>query len=46
MMPNSQPKYIFAYDPIIKKRVPHLVINGWAVSLVTKHKFRYSPSKR
>ncbi|MDA8054123.1 MAG: hypothetical protein M0Z77_00555 [Thermoplasmatales archaeon] len=38
---RSKEKYITAYDPIIKKRVVHKVINGWAISLVTGHKFRY-----
>ena len=35
------PKYICAYDPTIKRRVIHIVINEWAISLVTRHKFRY-----
>jgi len=34
-------KYIYAYDPIIKRRVIHIVINGWATSMVTGNKFRY-----
>jgi len=34
-------KYITAYDPIIKKRVVHIVEGGWAISLVTGHRFRY-----
>jgi len=34
-------QYIYAYDPIIKKRVVHIVKNGWAISLVTGNKFRY-----
>lgn len=42
------PEFIYAYDPIIRKRVPHVVRNGWAISLVTGNKFRYSarPSPR
>lgn len=38
-------QYIYAYDPIIKKRVVHVVINGWAISLVTGHKFRYKKGR-
>jgi len=34
-------KYIYAYDPIIKWRVVHVVKNGWAISLATGNKFRY-----
>jgi hypothetical protein len=34
-------KYIYAYDPIIKRRVVHVVKNEWAISLVTGHQFRY-----
>jgi len=39
-------KYIYAFDPLIKKRVVFVVRNGIAVSLVTGHQFRYKPSKR
>jgi len=35
------PKYITAYDPIIGKRVVHIVEDGWAISLVTGHRFKY-----
>lgn len=35
-------KYIYAYDPLIKRRVAHVVVNGWAISLVTGNRFRYS----
>ena len=38
---KSDFKYIYAFDPIIKKRVVHVVKNGYAISLVTGHKFRY-----
>ena len=34
-------KYIFAFDPVIKKRVPFIVKDGLAISLVTRHKFKY-----
>lgn len=37
----SAPKYITAYDPLIKRRVVFIVKNGWAISLVTGHKFWY-----
>ena len=33
--------YIYAFDPIIKRRVVHVIIDGWAISLVTGNKFRY-----
>ncbi len=38
---GRNPKYITAYDPIIKRRVVYVVIDGWAISLVTGHKFWY-----
>jgi len=38
-------KYIYAYDPVIKKRVPHLVVNGWAISLVSGNRFKYRKGK-
>jgi len=34
-------EYIYAYDPIINRRVVHVVIDGLAISLVTGHKFKY-----
>jgi len=34
-------KYIYAYDPIIRKRVVHVVKGGYAISMVTGHKFKY-----
>lgn len=34
-------KYIYAYDPIVKKRVLHIVYKGIAVSLISGNKFRY-----
>lgn len=36
-------KYITAYDPTIKKRVLFKLVDGWAVSVITGHKFRYKP---
>lgn len=36
-----EPYYITAFDPTIRKRVVHIVANGWATSLVTGHRFRY-----
>ncbi len=38
-------KYIYAFDPLIKRRVVHVVLNGWAVSLVTGHKFKYGKGR-
>lgn len=40
---HGMPKYITAFDPILGKRVVHVVVNGYAVSLVTRHKFKYHP---
>lgn len=34
-------RYIFAYDPTIKRRVTFIVENGWAISMVTGYRFRY-----
>lgn len=39
-------KYIYAYDPKIKRRVPHVVRNGVAISLVTGNRFPYRPHRR
>ena len=38
-------KYVYAYDPKINKRVVHVVNKGYAISMVTGHKFRYDPEK-
>jgi len=43
---KTKKQYIYAYDPVIKKRVVHVVINGWSISLVTGHKFRYNKKGR
>ena len=32
--------YVYLYDPVIKRRVVHVVIDGWAVSLVTGRKVK------
>jgi len=34
--------FIYAYDPKIKRRCVYVVINGWAYSLLTGHKFKFS----
>jgi hypothetical protein len=34
-------EYITAYDPIIKKRVLHVVRGGYAISTITGHAFPY-----
>jgi len=39
-------EYVYAYDPILKRRCVHLVKNGWAISLVTGHRFRYRGRNR
>jgi hypothetical protein len=39
-------QYITAYDPTIKKRVLFIVKNGWAVSVISGYKFKYTPGKR
>jgi hypothetical protein len=43
-MPKS--KFIYAFDPKIKRRVAFVVENGYAISLVTKTRFKYNPKKR
>lgn len=35
-----QNKYVYAYDPLIKRRVVHLVVDKVAVSLITGHVFK------
>ncbi len=35
------PQYIYAFDPIIRRRVVHVIKNGWAISMVTGNKFWY-----
>ena len=42
-MKKTEKFFVYAYDPKIKRRVVHVVINGWAYSLVTGHKFKYKP---
>jgi len=39
---TKKEKYLYAYDPIVRRRVVYVVINGWAISLLTKHKFKYN----
>lgn len=41
----AKEKYIYAFDPSIKKRVVFVVRNGVAVSLVTGRRFRYRPRR-
>ena len=43
---SKSAKYIFAYDPKIKKRVTYILENGIATSLVTGNKFKYKKPKR
>jgi hypothetical protein len=42
---TKKPKYITAFDPIIKERVLFILKDGWAISLITGHKFRYEVKK-
>ncbi len=35
-------KHISAVDPTIRKRVLFIVHDGWAVSMVTGYKFKYT----
>lgn len=37
--------YIFAYDPEIERRVVHVCRDGYAISIMTGHKFKYKPEK-
>lgn len=35
------PKYVLAFDPIVKKTVVHVISpKGWVISMVTGHKFK------
>ncbi|MCF7910554.1 hypothetical protein K9L16_02675 [Candidatus Pacearchaeota archaeon] len=43
---SKKTKYIYAYDPKIKRRVVHIVKQGKAISLVTGNKFKYKPRKK
>lgn len=38
-------KFVMAYDPKIKRRVPFVVVKGIATSLVTKSTFKYKQNK-
>jgi len=42
---EQKKQYISAIDPVIKKRVLFIVIDGWAISLITGHKFKYEGKK-
>ena len=33
-------RFVYAYDPVIGRRVVHVVVGEWAVSLATGHKFK------
>ncbi len=39
-------KFIYAYDPKIRRRVVHVVVNGKAISLITGNSFKYNPKKK
>jgi len=34
--------YVYKYDPIIRRRVVHVIIDGWAISLITGYKRKIS----
>jgi len=44
-MKKDERKYVYAYDPIIKRRVVYVVIGEWAISLATGHKFKLPKDK-
>lgn len=37
--------YVFAFDPKIGRRVTHVVLDGYAISMVTGHKFKIGKPK-
>lgn len=39
---NSKEKrlFVYAYEPFIKRRVVYVIVNDYAISLLTKHKFK------
>jgi predicted amidophosphoribosyltransferase len=39
---KEEPKYIYAEDPTIKKRTVHVIKGGYAISMVTGHKFKFT----
>jgi len=38
-------KYYYAYDPKVKRRVVHVLMNGYLVSMITGHKFKFNEQK-
>lgn len=48
--PKGDNKYVYAYDPIIKRRVVHLIVKRrytkWAVSMITGHTFRMPKERK
>ena len=38
-------KYLWAYDPVIKRRTVHVIKGKIAVSLVTGHKFKLNENQ-
>ena len=40
LLKTKKISYVYAYDPIIGRRVVHVIINGWAISLVTGHRHK------
>ena len=37
------PQYIYAYDPLIRKRVVYVIRGEIAISMVTGYQFKYKP---
>ncbi len=37
---RNEPIFVYAYDPILDRRVVHVIENGYAISLLTGRKFK------
>jgi len=42
---ENRKHYISAIDPIIRKRVLFVLIDGWAVSMISGYRFKYQAEK-
>lgn len=42
---RREPVYYRAYDPITKRRDPHVFKNGYLISLTSGHRFKFNPKK-
>lgn len=45
-MNKKEIKFFYAYDPIIRRRVPHALIQGYLVSMVTGNKLKYKDERK